>query len=444
MKSKICKILIFVLLILGINYILNYILSYEKEEGVTRYSLHEFYNMDNDSVDTLFVGASHFYRGVNCEVLSNETSHECYSLSSPAQPYAATYYLLKEALKYQKNIEHVYLLIAPSVLSKEYDQNQNFMVIDNMKLGMNKFSYVLNAIPTKEYELLFMPVYRTYHSLYNPDVFQEMARTLAYKDEDYRAYRHDNYLGRGHWKTEGVYDNVLKNTSSDLYNTVENFTRDHTYYLNKCVEYCKENEIDLKLLIMPYSDILNAANMEDHAKISLYFEEYSKLNDIGFEDFNKISYADMGISQESFKDQDHLNYVGAESFSHFLGKYIEGDAQYTKYKTVKDRLASESKEEIYGVLYDSEQQDGATTIWIKPYCSDDKSYLWTISVTMSLYTGDEKEKQEYQIEVLKQYDGKNIWTYEVPDKYKSKKLHLQITATDKYGDEVYASEIRID
>ena len=63
--------------------------------------LHDFYNLEDHTVDALFIGSSHVYYSVNTCMLYDDYGIAGYLLASPGQPVWISYYFLEEALKTQ-------------------------------------------------------------------------------------------------------------------------------------------------------------------------------------------------------------------------------------------------------------------------------------------------------------------------------------------------------
>ena len=89
------KAIIFILLIAAIYSGLQYIVV-DDTSSMTRITFHEFYQREKD-IDTIFLGPSHIFRGIDAEAVSGQTGRQCFDLSTSSQRLSASYYLLKEA-----------------------------------------------------------------------------------------------------------------------------------------------------------------------------------------------------------------------------------------------------------------------------------------------------------------------------------------------------------
>ncbi|HIR28929.1 MAG TPA: hypothetical protein IAB84_13270, partial [Candidatus Choladousia intestinigallinarum] len=64
--------------------------------------VHSFYEIEENSLDVLFLGSSHLYYGVQPGELWGQYGITSYVMGSPEQTAATSYYLLKEAFTRQK------------------------------------------------------------------------------------------------------------------------------------------------------------------------------------------------------------------------------------------------------------------------------------------------------------------------------------------------------
>ena len=104
--GRVLGALFLVCLFFGIEKVMEYALVNDTNEW-SRAMFHDFYTRE-ENIDTLFLGSSHVYCGINPEVITQKTGESAFNMATPAQPLNGSYYLLKEADKYN-DISHVYL-----------------------------------------------------------------------------------------------------------------------------------------------------------------------------------------------------------------------------------------------------------------------------------------------------------------------------------------------
>ena len=127
-------------LFLGIGLLLYGRISevLRRKSGAEADMIHTFYDVKKDSLDVLLLGSSHLYYGVQPNVLWREYGIAAYDMGSAEQTVASSYFLLKEALAYQKPevvVLETYYLWYPELYNGEARLRQAF---DGMRYGKAK------------------------------------------------------------------------------------------------------------------------------------------------------------------------------------------------------------------------------------------------------------------------------------------------------------------
>lgn len=146
--KRLFEIVLTVILCTGIMNILNYIYvndcSYESSSW-ERAVMKDFYSQ-KENIDFLYLGSSHVFMNVIPVKLDEINGRNNFNLATSAQPMMASYYLLKEALKYHSP-EHVYLemyYMIPCVygdLDNAQVLTRHWDVLYQMPLSLNKLDY---------------------------------------------------------------------------------------------------------------------------------------------------------------------------------------------------------------------------------------------------------------------------------------------------------------
>ena len=96
----ICAAVVFV--VIGLMLFFNISEVLRRKGGGAADMVHSFYDIEENTLDVLCMGSSHGYSAFQPNTLWNEFGLTSYVLCSQRQTAATTYYLLQEALKYQK------------------------------------------------------------------------------------------------------------------------------------------------------------------------------------------------------------------------------------------------------------------------------------------------------------------------------------------------------
>ena len=108
--SRAVKLLIFFLIAALLFGLINFLFT-PKWSGVWKSTdtVTGFYNLEEDSIDTLVLGSSQVISGVSAMQLYQEEGICAYALGTEQQPLLASYYLLRDALRTQSRIKTVVL-----------------------------------------------------------------------------------------------------------------------------------------------------------------------------------------------------------------------------------------------------------------------------------------------------------------------------------------------
>ena len=109
--------------------------------------IHSFYEMEENTLDVLCVGSSHSYHSIQPNLLWGNYGIPSYVLSSPGQSVPCSYYLLKEALKYQSPK----VVLLETYLFREENkyrtQERLRQAIDGIRFGETKVELIEDFFP---------------------------------------------------------------------------------------------------------------------------------------------------------------------------------------------------------------------------------------------------------------------------------------------------------
>ena len=307
MKSKIkCTIYIIsnIMIFIIIFHFLT-ILFVRKANGYGT-DIFNFYKLEKNSIDILFLGSSHTYTAFNPYLIEEKTGLNGYILATQQQPIWITYYYYKEALKYQKPkyvVIDVHMLISSD---SEYAQEQvNRDAIDKMKWSRNKFDVINLSVKKEDRNSYYFNIIK-YHSRYkelNPIDWKTVFNGYTI---DNKGYKRLNFQG-----------NQYDKNSIGINSEVSSIFYKNTEYMEKIIKLSNENNINLLLVKTPaiYSK-------EDYSKLNfvkIYAEE-NKIKLIDFIGENMISELDY---KTDFYDKGHLDGEGSDKFSNEFIKYLD-------------------------------------------------------------------------------------------------------------------------
>ena len=301
-----------------------------------------FYEQEDD-LDVIIFGSSHAFCSFNPYIFYREGNIKSYIFASNEQPLWLSYHYMIEAFK--KNKPRVAVLETFYISERElYKKNGvNKLSMDDIPLSYNKYK-MFDASYEEASVLGLNPVYN-YHD-----------RWKKINHQDFQNNDIGKFLG---------FTPLFKKESLDLvFPEVgkQELPPKNLEYLNKIVNLCKENGVELILTYAPYS-----INKDRQSHINT-LKEFSDSNQLKFVDFTTSQLLEK-IEFDASQDFEggHLNIYGANKVSSYLAKVIankyqfNSDRDFEKYKElgevfeVIEKLPKiESKEMYFDYLKDKD------------------------------------------------------------------------------------------
>lgn len=296
-------------LLLGSLYLLQRLLMPKYMSGIIEGSLIEEYYNEEPNHDVIFIGDCEVYENISPITLWEQYGITSFIRGSAQQLIWQSYYLLEETLKYEKPEVVVF-----NILSMKYDEPQkeayNRMTLDGMKMSSSKLSAIEASMLEDENIIDYLIPFFRYHSRWS-ELTKEDFQYLFEKDK----ISHNGYYMRADVK---AVTSVPKGKKLADYQFGDNAY----YYLDRIVELCEENNIELVLIkapsLYPYWYDEWEVQMEEYAKAHdlMYMNFLELMDEVGI-DFNEDTY-DGGL---------HLNVSGAEKLSKYFGKIVKDTYQ---------------------------------------------------------------------------------------------------------------------
>lgn len=313
MKSQIIRTIIFILigiLLFGFMNIL-FMPEWMKPEDVTLV-VRGFYEEKENSLDVLFIGDSNIYCGVTPMKIWKDYGITSYNISSSEQKVWTSYYMLKEALKYQKPklivIDSYMMFCASNSANALVRQALDNMKLDEVKLeAINDPIYNLSSLDKLSY---IFPIieYHTRWNRLNENDFRRIKNNYKNYCKGYIMYKEKKYTGH---RPDEAMDIVINDNSKK--------------YMEKIIELCKKNNIEILFTKIPTTEFW--VEEQHNAMV-----EYCKEKDFSFIDMNNNSDIQMDWINDTFDDGVHLNVYGSEKVSAYIGKYISENYKLENHK----------------------------------------------------------------------------------------------------------------
>ena len=276
----------------------------------------DFYELEKNSVDVLFLGSSHAVCSFNPQVLYDNYGITSYNLGSEQQSIVVSYFWLQEALKYQQPkavVLDTYMLhkFGAVYVYNEMNCSEGAVrkAMDCMRPSLTKWQAVKEIAridPTQNALSYFLPNLR-YHTRWTElgeDDFTESAMI------DHGGIKGFTVFGGG-VDTSQTYTPFTETDAAAA--GAEGMVGSAAEYLDKIVSLCDENGIDLILTNIPCAEPIGRY---------VATKQYADAHGVPYYDFNEETYY-QAIGYDPAQDLlSHPSYFGAEKITNFFGKLL--------------------------------------------------------------------------------------------------------------------------
>lgn len=343
-KRQALKTISFICIFLVILVTLTYII---RTNGEVKDLFTGFYAEEEDTLDVIMIGSSPVYPFYSAPKLWGERGIACYPLSSHVQRPSAALPLLKEAYKTQKPRVVVFEMRMYTMEDGGMEGNMAYArgVTDNMKYSFNRI-YAINRLvsdPSERYTYYF-DIFK-YHSNWKTMVLPEQLACFRYE----KAHPLKGFVIKdevGPLEKERVPDCMGLRT-------VKPIPAEQEERLYELLDYLKEQGQQALFIVSPYRLEPEEQEMFNYMKpiIASYGYDFINMNEY---------YEEIGIdfATDYYDYGGHVNALGAEKCTAFLGKLLEGFDLPDK----RGERGYESWDQAYE-LYLTEKDQALAVIW---------------------------------------------------------------------------------
>lgn len=352
-KSKVfIQMSIFVcIFLLGVQC-MNYLYQSETNDW-SRILWHNFYTQQ-ENIDCLYLGSSHVYCDLIPEVMDKKNGMNNFNLATGGQPLNNSYYLLKEADKFN-NIKHVYLemyYFCSTGEDGDYSSQKSaawgWANTDYMKFSRNKIDAFFHFYSKENYMDAAFPFIRYREHLGDNEWIKNV--TDHKKTENYKNYTYSAYSGKGFLYRDEEFTSLWVSRNRRPEQMI--LTQDAEFYLRKIIEFCQKRGITITLFSSPIYELqlISLGEYDSYIEgIKTIAEEYG----VSYYDFNLAKEEYFPIqNSELFRDSQHLNTKGAERFTNFFYQIVSDSPKENIkyfYDTYQEKLECNTPT-VYGLF----------------------------------------------------------------------------------------------
>lgn len=278
--------------------------------GSTSYEL--YYDYPKNSVDVVFLGSSHVYKGINPVVLWDDYGIRAMDMGTGSQPIWATYSYLQEVLKTQTPelvVLDVYVLGYQNFTNGELDTHTAGSYI-GIRPSVSKFvsfwdstQNILKLEDGFNWNLFWIFPYN--HSKY------KLVQMRNYKNDI--KYHLDSVLGFN-YSTDVVPVGQPYEYDPDTCTKVTPCTKDQERYLRSAIELCESRNIPILL-----TNTVTMAISDDRQSVYNYVQSIADEYGVQFVNACRF-YDEIGIdnSLDYLDAGNHLSFAGANKYTKWL------------------------------------------------------------------------------------------------------------------------------
>jgi hypothetical protein len=304
---------VFLCIIAAIVIAFNHFMGFAGADR-TNTVLKQFYDQEDNTIDSVFFGSSVTQRGFVSPVAYNDHGVASYSIATGSQPFILTRYMMEDVLRSQD--PEIFIIDLKNICrgKDKLEDSAVRKIIDNMEYSRTKIDAIKavteyaeggeNDIDTSGASYYF-PILK-YHNRWNPDLQPE--------------YWDDLYYFKGYTLAASVCFGVQKihppEFSKDLKKPLD---EENEELLKDLLDYCDTLDQKVLFVVAPYEATKTGMGKLNTATEIIGSRGYTVLNFLS-EDLREEAGIDV---KTCFHNKQHLNYYGSLKYTDYISRYIK-------------------------------------------------------------------------------------------------------------------------
>lgn len=296
----------------------------------TKSRFDEFYALEENTVDMVFIGSSHSYCTFDPENFDSVMGTLSWQLGTPLQHYDTSLYVMKEVYKTQSP-KLVVLELYWDMLDDEFEMKQanSFFEVVSEE---TKEDYIENVFPLSEkvkYKLLPIRYQQDYFAYEAAELEERAQEKFGVYKQQAETNGEEYYLAKGYTYC----DTVIPDSELDETNQYKGFDgstweADETQleYLGKFVELCEANGSEVVFVTAPIANVsMDFIKDYDH----VHDELAKTAEDLGVKylDFNSVNSKENLLELKNFRDDAHLNDSGVKIVDEYYVNWLRNNTE---------------------------------------------------------------------------------------------------------------------
>ncbi len=269
----------------------------------------DYLDANSNQVETLILGSSHAFFGIDPQYFSSKTFNASYlSQSLDFDSVIFNYYLNEfSSLKTIVLPISYFTLFSRLELSPEAWRGKNYDIYYKMNLYENLFKY--SELLKNKFNISVQKLISFYIRRKTPIISNYLGWGTTYKSEDALDLLETGKAA------------ALKHFGDIDFKIKQSFYRKNVSLINLIIEWCENNNIELILLTLPayesYRENLNSQQLNITIETANAFDSIS--NNCRYFNF----FEDSTFIAKDFYDADHLSEIGAKKLSRILSSKLD-------------------------------------------------------------------------------------------------------------------------
>jgi hypothetical protein len=293
----------------------------------------EFYELEKNSLDMVYIGSSHSYCTFDPEIFDQALGTNSFQMGTPLQHPDTSYYVLREVLNHHQPKVVVFELYW-DMMHRPFQLKQAEMVLEALEPeSVLVEEYIREVFPIEEKVRYYIKALR-----FQEDVYAYFNQNLQEWLDQYRVKTREQdqeveiVEGTEYYRSKGyIYaDYIIPRSEKEENNQFNdydaaNWTFDPTQrmFVEKFIDLARANDIQVVLVTAPVANVSmeKIANYElIHNEISAFAQEQN----LPYIDYNIVNMEENLLENENFRDDAHLNHSGVEIVdAHFIQWLLE-------------------------------------------------------------------------------------------------------------------------
>lgn len=300
------KVISFILVFVAVLEIFSMTVFSKSNATTYKNKFKNAYNYVNEvenSIDIIALGNSNMYSAICPVKLWDKKGYTSTVIASPRQSVAMTYTMLYDALEKQ----------SPKMVILEQDMFYEGVEFNPEAVEEQAKSQTNKRLPTVPYitdDQLTTDIQNHFTIFLLHDSWKQMIKNA-------KNIGNDATFNHGYYFNKTVKKNA-PNSNMDYTDTVEAMPEDAELYLNKILDLCRENNIELMFIGTP--SLTNWSYARHNA-----VEAFADKNNISYLDFNTLEDYEINYKRDYRDKGNHMNYYGAKKITNYIGNFIKNN-----------------------------------------------------------------------------------------------------------------------